>query len=388
MRSPRCSGRSARIGIAGAIARRRRTKLGACGPRREPSASETTTVGTVPRIRYCRIRSNAASRCWKMCTRRQTPSRDALSHSRLDRSASIATRWPMVGARDDSGAASTETATAVGPLAATAISTSAGSAAGASSASGSADSTSGASASARRAAPSASASTADAALGVGPRRRYRRKSSPLKTGSSTSPSSRARRARRAALRDLVAEPGRLHREVLRVEPGRQQQLAVVRGELFADLEAELAAAPTEHAHHGALDVLAAQRREPIGRQAALALKRLVERDRLAARETARAIEGLCVDAFLGEQQRAQVFGLSLDRRALDEPVAQHDPPVAALGAKHQHPGLPRQTHDLENVREAQVLEAADETHPTPATHRPRDLPVAIPLQRENRPADS
>jgi hypothetical protein len=118
-------------------------------------------------------------------------------------------------------------------------------------------------------------------------------------------------------------------------------------------------------------VLAADRREPIGRQAALALQRLVERDRLAAREAACAIEGLGVDASLGEQQRAQVFGLSLDRRALDEPVAQHDPPVAALGAEHQRPGLPRQTHDLKNVREAQVLEAADETHPAPAAARRR-----------------
>jgi hypothetical protein len=114
---------------------------------------------------------------------------------------------------------------------------------------------------------------------------------------------------------------------------------------------------------------------------------LVERERLGARGRARAVEAPRVDAALREQKAAQVVGLALDRGALHESVAQHDPAVPALRAQHQHPGLPGQAHDLENVREAEVLEAADETHPTPGRSPAGiSLPAATRLQRVDRPA--
>ena len=66
------------------------------------------------------------------------------------------------------------------------------------------------------------------------------------------------------------------------------------------------------------------------------------------------------------------FARSLDRCAKDESVLEQDASFTDPAAETEQPRLPRQTHDLENVAEGEVLETADETHPPPNLSPARD----------------
>src|SRR5262249_3223108 len=137
--------------------------------------------------------------------------------------------------------------------------------------------------------------------------------------------------------------------------GRERERAILRGDLVLRVEVELAAAPLEHARDHALDVVTAHGLELAG-------------------------PGLRREARL-THERVEVRRLALELRGVDEAVAEHDAAPAFLAAQHEHPGLPGQAHDLEDVGEAEVLEASDQAHALP----PAPTRAAAPDRVGRRP---
>src|SRR5690606_28321301 len=131
----------------------------------------------------------------------------------------------------------------------------------------------------------------------------------------------------------------------------QQLLALLGGRLLADLEAELAARPAEHAQHRRLDVLLADlvdaRRVERG---ALAQQRL-ERNALRGRLLPEPGQLGRLERTRFREQLAQVGGPVLREGAADQAAAEHDAPLAPARADPQDPGLPRQADDLEDLAE-------------------------------------
>ena len=78
------------------------------------------------------------------------------------------------------------------------------------------------------------------------------------------------------------------------------------------------------------------------------------------------LEGALVELAGHHQQPAQVFRVALGAGAAHPALGHEDAAGVAVRAQHQPPGLPRQTHDLQNVPEAQVLETAHQAHASPS----------------------
>ena len=153
-------------------------------------------------------------------------------------------------------------------------------------------------------------------------------------------------------------------------PVAQRQLEVARFELVAHLEAELARAPGEHAQHGALDVLAAQRVDALGRESGVALERLVERHARSRCDRSRArLEGRRRHEAAAHQQGLQILGLALHEGAAHLPVVQDDATLAGVGAQDEQTGFAGEAHDLKDVPESQVLEASHQAHSNPRQGR-------------------
>ena len=206
-------------------------------------------------------------------------------------------------------------------------------------------------------------------------------SSPLKTGSSSGSvrrsSSRALRAARsgrergAGFALLVAQPRRLHRQVLGVDAGRQRELEVARLQLVAHFEAELTGAPGEHAQHGALDVLAPQRVDALGVEPGLAREHLVEpRPRARSPRSRAASKSAAATKPPPDEQGLQVLGLALHEGAAHLSIVQDDATLAGVGAQDEQAGLAGEAHDLKDVPESQVLEASHQAHSNPRQGRP------------------
>ena len=91
---------------------------------------------------------------------------------------------------------------------------------------------------------------------------------------------------------FVTEACRLHREVLGVDAGPKQQLAIAVVDLVADLEAELAGLPAEHAKDRPLHLFPAERVDALLREVRRLREDVGDRNAVSRRVFGGAIEGL------------------------------------------------------------------------------------------------
>ena len=121
-----------------------------------------------------------------------------------------------------------------------------------------------------------------------------------------------------------------------------------------------------------LDALATQRLQAVHGQAELFGGRLREGHTLPVSALRGALEVCGGHETATHEQAAEVLALPLHGSRSNQPLAEDDPARVVARAQQEPPRLPRQTDDLEDVGEAQILEAADQAHP------------ALPFQKRAR----